>query len=81
MVDAATGVLGIEWIDGSSVRVLLGGGAEGEIEEEELDSSAPDSPEMDDEVDDYLALKEFSVSQGKNRLLWCIYLVGTTAHS
>ena len=78
MVDAATGVLGIEWIDGSSVRVLLGGGAEGEIEEEELDSSAPDSPEMDDEVDIYFALKEFGVPQGKGHLLWCKYV---TAHS
>ncbi|KIJ67338.1 hypothetical protein HYDPIDRAFT_84105, partial [Hydnomerulius pinastri MD-312] len=30
MVDAAEGVLGIEWIDGKSVRALLPGGAEGE---------------------------------------------------
>ena len=35
MVDAVEGVLGIEWIDGASVRVLLGGGAEGEVEVEE----------------------------------------------
>jgi len=33
MVDAAEGVLGIEWIEGKSVRMLLGGGAEGEEEQ------------------------------------------------
>ena len=37
MVDAAEGVLGIEWIEGKSVRMLLGGGAEDE-EEQVLDS-------------------------------------------
>lgn len=30
MVDATEGVLGIEWIEGKSIRMLLGGGAEGE---------------------------------------------------
>jgi TP53 regulating kinase-like protein len=34
-VHAESGVLGIEWIDGASVRKVLGGGAEGEEEEEE----------------------------------------------
>ncbi|KAG8689678.1 serine/threonine-protein kinase bud32, partial [Ceratobasidium sp. 394] len=33
-VHADSGVLGIEWIDGSSVRKVLGGGAEGEDEGE-----------------------------------------------
>jgi len=37
MVDATEGVLGIEWIEGKSVRMLLGGGAESE-EEQVLDS-------------------------------------------
>ena len=37
MVDATEGVLGIEWIEGKTVRMLLGGGAEGE-EEQVLDS-------------------------------------------
>jgi len=37
MVDASEGVLGIEWIEGRSVRMLLGGGAEGE-DEQVLDS-------------------------------------------
>ena len=34
MVDATQGILGIEWIDGRSVRFLLGGGEEEEIVEE-----------------------------------------------
>ncbi|KAG8686131.1 serine/threonine-protein kinase bud32, partial [Ceratobasidium sp. 394] len=34
-VHADSGVLGIEWIDGSSVRKVLGGGAEGEDEGDE----------------------------------------------
>jgi len=37
MADATEGVLGIEWIEGKSIRMLLGGGAEGE-EEQVLDS-------------------------------------------
>ena len=32
MVDAAEGVIGIEWIDGQNVRTLLGGTDEGEVE-------------------------------------------------
>ena len=39
MVDASEGVLGIEWIEGKSVRFLLGGGAEGEEEIMEIKSS------------------------------------------
>ncbi|KIK04484.1 hypothetical protein K443DRAFT_675939 [Laccaria amethystina LaAM-08-1] len=35
MVDASEGILGIEWIDGKSVRKLLPGGAEDEEEEED----------------------------------------------
>ena len=49
MVDAADGVLGIEWIDGMSVRKLLPGGAEDEgadfveeVDEEEEEEEAPD---------------------------------------
>lgn len=46
MVDASEGIIGIEWIDGQSVRHLLPGGAEeeddteevSEYEEEETDS-------------------------------------------
>ena len=34
-VDAAAGALGIEWIDGKSIRSLLGSGDEGEETEDE----------------------------------------------
>jgi len=47
MLDSLEGVIGIEWIDGKSVRVLLGGGAEGE-EEIELDH---DDVQADDEAE------------------------------
>lgn len=51
MVEAAEGVLGIEWIDGRSVRKLLPGGAEDEDDEE-------DEPEIVD------SLKEYGISVG-----------------
>ncbi|KIP03306.1 hypothetical protein PHLGIDRAFT_77832, partial [Phlebiopsis gigantea 11061_1 CR5-6] len=44
MVDAAQGILGIEWIDGKSVRFLLGGG------EEDEDFEEGDYDEDEDEV-------------------------------
>lgn len=57
MVDAAQGVLGIEWIDGRSVRFLLGGGEEDEVvvEGEDVDEETP-LPEED-------ALAEYKVSR------------------
>jgi hypothetical protein len=52
-VDTASGVLGIEWIDGKSVRFLLGSGDEGD---EVID---------DDNGDQVLTpLAEFEVSKG-----------------
>lgn len=60
MVDAPEGVLGIEWIDGKSVRFLLGGGAEGEEDGEEDGESAEDTVETEEDP-----LKEFNISQGK----------------
>ncbi|KAH9895978.1 hypothetical protein C8Q73DRAFT_773781 [Cubamyces lactineus] len=59
MVDAAEGVLGIEWIDGKSVRFLLGGGAEGEAE------VADDSEDVQDDVplEEDEPLKEYGVTQ------------------
>lgn len=54
MVDAAEGVLGIEWIEGKSVRRLLPGGAE---EENEVLDEAQDVTE--EEID---PLKDFGVS-------------------
>ncbi|EJF60879.1 hypothetical protein DICSQDRAFT_137099 [Dichomitus squalens LYAD-421 SS1] len=61
MVDAAEGVLGIEWIEGKSVRFLLGGGAEyeGEIVE---DADAPEDEDEVTEVEEEDLLKEYGVS-------------------
>ncbi len=67
MVDAAEGILGIEWIDGKSVRFLLGGGAEGEEEiEETADEPQEDVPPEED------TLQEYGISQGK--LLSCAFI-------
>jgi len=54
MVDAFEGILGIEWIDGKSVRKLLPGGAEGEEEEED--------DEVLEEKDE--PLKDYGISVG-----------------
>ena len=58
MVDAAEGVLGIEWIEGKSVRMLLGGGAEGEEEQvldsdESFDDTSGESVSYVDPLDEY----------------------------
>lgn len=59
-VHADSGVLGIEWIDGSSVRKVLGGGAEGEEESDELEIEQ----EEDEEVD---VLKEmYGLTEGES---------------
>ena len=62
MVNAADGVLGIEWIDGSSVRCLLPGGAE---EEEEIIDQGIENKE--DTAADDLAdpLKRYGISVGE----------------
>ena len=68
MVDATEGILGIEWIDGKSVRFLLGGGAE---DEEEIIEDG-DIPEDDaDEVEDEDLLKEYGVSEGISETTSC----------
>ena len=60
MVDASEGILGIEWIDGKSVRKLLPGGAEDEEEENDEVLEAGDEPlEGNDEP-----LKEYGISVG-----------------
>ncbi|KAI1789858.1 hypothetical protein LXA43DRAFT_543067 [Ganoderma leucocontextum] len=61
MVDGPEGILGIEWIDGKSVRFLLGGGAEGEEEIIE-DDDGPESEAV--AVEDKDPLKEFGVPEG-----------------
>ena len=66
MVDATEGVLGIEWIEGKSVRMLLGGGAEGEEEqvpdpEQFFDDATDTSDESVSHVD---PLDEYQVTTG-----------------
>ncbi|EJT98136.1 hypothetical protein DACRYDRAFT_57900, partial [Dacryopinax primogenitus] len=41
VVDAGVGVLGVEWIEGASVRQVLGGGAEAEDDNEEEEEDVP----------------------------------------
>lgn len=60
MVDAAEGVLGLEWIDGRSVRFLLGGGAEDEDGSVEGDEFQGDIQEIEEDT-----LKDYGVSQGR----------------
>ncbi|KZT69072.1 hypothetical protein DAEQUDRAFT_711029 [Daedalea quercina L-15889] len=57
MVDATEGVLGLEWIDGKTVRFLLGGGAEDEDEDETLEEGDEGQVVKED------PLKEYGVSQ------------------
>lgn len=52
MVDAADGVLGIEWIEGQSVRHLLPGGA-GEEDILEQDLENVESGDLADPLKDY----------------------------
>ena len=62
LVDAPAGVLGIEWIDGRSVRFLLGSGDEGVEEEyEEGDEEMVEDVQVDEED----PLMEYGVTQGK----------------
>lgn len=66
MVDAAEGVLGIEWIEGKSVRMLLGSCAEGEgeqisVTDDFFDDSTDGSGESVSHVD---PLDEYQVTIG-----------------
>lgn len=75
MVDAAEGVLGIEWVHGQSIRFLLGGGAEGE-EEEETEAGDGGTGEDGEEVaadvaEDEDPLKEYGVDHGECPLFSC----------
>jgi hypothetical protein len=53
-VDAANGVLGIEWVNGKSVRYLLGSRDEGESDEDEGEVAAADEN----------PLSEYAISKG-----------------
>ena len=60
LVDATSGILGIEWIDGMSVRYLLGGGAESEVEAiDEEDNSPSEEPAEEDLLAEYCISKGF----------------------
>ena len=61
MVDASEGILGIEWIDGKSVRKLLPGGAEDEEEDDDEVLEAGDEPLEGSDED----LKEYGISVGR----------------
>jgi len=57
LVDLDGGLLGTEWIDGLSVRRILGGGDEGVIEEDEDEDELQGEPEIDH-------LAQFKISHG-----------------
>jgi len=61
MVDASEGVLGIEWIEGKTVKMLLPGGAEAEEDEEEAGEDSDDDSHADSLEEDPLA--EYEISQ------------------
>ncbi|KAG8711788.1 serine/threonine-protein kinase bud32, partial [Ceratobasidium sp. 423] len=63
-VHADSGMLGIEWIDGTSVRKVLGGGAEGE---EEVEVAEGEGTEVD-EQDEINELKEIYALTGERMM-------------
>ncbi|PSR84187.1 hypothetical protein PHLCEN_2v5475 [Hermanssonia centrifuga] len=67
MVDPVEGVLGIEWIDGKSVRFLLGGGAEGEEEMAEDEESVGEEEVIEeDPLLEYGVLIDFGLAYVSN---------------
>ena len=61
LVDVASGILGIEWIDGMSVRYLLGGGAEDEVEAIDEEDNSP----LEEPAEENL-LAEYRISKGSH---------------
>jgi TP53 regulating kinase-like protein len=59
-VDAANGVLGIEWVNGKSVRYLLGSRDEGEEGDQEEDEEEGENATAVDED----PLAEYAISKG-----------------
>jgi len=62
-VDAASGALGIEWVNGKSVRSLLGSGDEGEETYHEEDGDVAPAEDED------LLLAEYRVPKGMSYLI------------
>ncbi|KAG8892648.1 serine/threonine-protein kinase bud32, partial [Tulasnella sp. 417] len=60
MVDPIDGVLGVELIDGPSVRTVLGGGADGDVEEGDEDDEEVTDPTTGNEWDDYLSKNQLA---------------------
>ena len=58
-VDAIEGLLGIEWIEGKSIKYLLPSGAQ-----EEFEDGDEDGIDLPDESLDENPLKEFGISVG-----------------
>lgn len=66
-VDVKQGVLGMEWIEGWSVREVLGGGQEGDELPEEEDG-AEESDDVGEELQQMLSAK--GVAEGEWAALW-----------
>lgn len=69
IVDLQEGVLGMEWIEGWSVREVLGGGQddEGVVDEDE--------EEDEDEEDVILTLQEMGIDQGMFTLVDSVFRI------
>jgi TP53 regulating kinase-like protein len=52
-IDLAEGVLGMEWIEGHSVRALLGGEPEQDETEEDLDGPSPSPSVLPPNISSY----------------------------
>lgn len=70
MVDAAEGILGLEWIEGRSVRWLLPGGAE-----DEEGSIINDALDEEDNEKDHLEVYNISTGEysGDSKNIWFRY--------
>lgn len=64
MVDAVDGVLGLEFVDGPSVRMVLGGGADDDEAETESISAQVDDTSSSGSWEGYL--ERFDVTKGEH---------------
>ena len=64
-VDAIEGLLGIEWIEGKSIKYLLPSGAQEELDEDGDEVDLDDTSSL---VSDEDPLKEFGISVGMSYL-------------
>lgn len=83
-VDDKSGVLALEWIDGKSVRELLGGGAEDDEVEDSLDGAEADEAEEEEivlEDEDVKSKCTFSSKGGRIILIFLLLLLKHTLQS